>query len=78
MAFDPFEEQFDLPPAPVEFGHGPRGQFKLIGQKDQGAAGDFIPHPHPAQRPGKDRAGSPALQPNGLVATQAGALVHRA
>jgi len=35
MLFDPFEEQFYLPSALVEFGDGQRGKDEIVGQKNE-------------------------------------------
>ena len=39
MLLDPFEEQFDLPAAAIEFGNGERRQGEVVGQKDQRLVG---------------------------------------
>ena len=36
VLFDPFEEQFDLPAIPVEFGDGECGQGKVVGEEVEG------------------------------------------
>lgn len=35
MLFDPFEEQFDLPSALVEFGDSQCGKDKIVGEKNE-------------------------------------------
>jgi len=35
MWFDPFEKQFDLPPATMRLSNGQRRQLEVVGQKDQ-------------------------------------------
>ncbi len=35
MLFDPFEKQFDLPPASIKIGDALRRQVEMVGQKDQ-------------------------------------------
>ena len=77
MLLDPFEEQFDLPSALVEFGDGQCGKDEIIGQKDElfflfGVevfyAAEFFGITF--QRAGRD-------QHDGLIAFQTGGLLHR-
>jgi hypothetical protein len=35
MLLDPFEEQFDLPEAPIQLGNGQRWHGEVVGQEDQ-------------------------------------------
>ena len=35
VAFDPFEEEFDLPTALVDLGHGKSGDLQVVGEEDE-------------------------------------------
>src|SRR5713226_6742456 len=39
MLLDPFEKEFDLPAAAVQFGDRKRGQDEIVGQEDEGLGG---------------------------------------
>ena len=78
MLFDPFEEQFDLPAAPVKLRDGQCGHDEVVGQEDQRPACFRIAIADAAQRGGIIRLGMVARQEHGLVKAQAGGFVHRA
>jgi len=50
VAFDPFEEEFDLPSRLVELGHGESGDLQVVGEEDDMLGGLCIEVAHPAQR----------------------------
>jgi len=76
MLFDPFKEQFHLPPPPVQRADGVRGEFKIIGEEEERVALRGIVDMHPAQRPGKlHQPGEFAGQDNGLITAQAGGFI---
>jgi len=50
VAFDPFEEEFDLPSRLVELGHGESGNLQVVGEEDQMLGGLLVEVAHPAQR----------------------------
>ena len=77
MLFDPFEEQFDLPPAAIQVGDGGGRQGKVVGEKHQFFAGVCIVIADAAQCVGIALCGALSGQHAGLVATQPGGLVHR-
>jgi len=52
MLFNPFEEQFDLPAASIQLSDGQCGHGEVVGQEDQGFAGNRIAIAHAAQRVG--------------------------
>ena len=76
MLLEPFEEQFDLPAAPIEVGDGQRRHGEVVGQEDQHLAGDGIAIADAAQRVGIIVLGSRAGHHDGLVERQAGGFVH--
>ena len=39
---DPLEEQFDLPASPIQLGKGQRRPGEVVGEEDEGLAGDGI------------------------------------
>jgi len=78
MLLDPFEEEFDLPAAPIELGDGHRWHAEVIGQKDEGFAGFGIAIADATQRDGVIVLGVKAGEHHGLVETQAGGFVHGA
>ena len=43
VLLDPFEEQFDLPAAAVQFGDGERRQDEVVGEEDQRLGGTAGP-----------------------------------
>ena len=50
VAFDPFEEEFDLPSRLVELGHGESGDLQVVGEEDKMLGGLLVEVAHPAQR----------------------------
>ena len=52
MLLEPFEEQFDLPAALKELGDGQSRHGEIIGQKDQGFAGERVTIADAAERGG--------------------------
>jgi len=78
MLLDPFEEEFDLPAASIEFGDGQRRHGEVVGQKDQRLARFWIAIADAAHRDGIIVLGVKPGQHHGLVETQAGGFVHRA
>ena len=52
MLLDPFEEQFDLPAAPIELRDGQGWHGEVVGQEDQCPVGDGIAIADAAQRGG--------------------------
>ena len=77
MLLEPFEEQFDLPAAPIQVGDGQSWYGEVVGQEDQGFAAHRIAIADPAQRVRIIQLGSDAGHHDGLVKTQAGGFVHR-
>ncbi len=78
MLLDPFEEEFDLPAAAIEFGDGQRRHGEVVGQKDECLAGLGIATADAAHEDGIIVLGVKAGQHHGLVETQAGGFVHGA
>jgi hypothetical protein len=76
VLFDPFEEQFDLPAALVQFGDCHRVEREVVGQKDQPVFGVGVVITDPAQRRRIILGGARALQQNSLIAAKAGGPVH--
>ena len=50
VAFDPLEEEFDLPTALVELGHGERWDLQVVGEEDKMLGRLLVEVAHPAQR----------------------------
>ena len=50
VAFDPFEEEFDLPSRLVELGHGESGDLQVVGEEDEMLGRLCIEVAHSAQR----------------------------
>ena len=50
VAFDPLEEEFDLPSRLVELGHGESGDLQVVGEEDKMLGGLLVEVAHPAQR----------------------------
>ena len=78
MLLDPFEEEFDLPAAAIEFGNGQRGHGEVVGQKDQRLARFWIAIADAAHGDGIIVLGVKPGEHHGLVETQAGGFVHGA
>ena len=77
MLLEPFEEQFDLPAALKELGDGQSRHGEIIGQKDQGFAGERVTIADAAERGGIIVLHRQAGQHHGLVKTQARGFIHR-
>ena len=77
MLLDPFEEQFDLSAATIQLGNGQCRHGEVIGQEDEGFAGEWIAIADAAERDGIIVLGLQAGQHHGLVETQAGGFIHR-
>ena len=78
MLLDPFEEEFDLPTALIEFGDGQRRHGEVVGQEDQPLARFWIAIADAAHRDGIIVLGVKAGEYHGLVETQAGGFVNGA
>ena len=76
MLFDPFEEQFDLPAAPIQLSDGQSRHGKVVGQEDQHLAGFGIAIADAAQRIGINVLGDRPGRYHGLVKAQAGGFVR--
>jgi len=76
MLLDPFEEQFDLPPVPIQLSDGQRRHGEVVGQEDEGFAGLGIAIADASQRVGIIVLSLPAGHHDGLVETQSGKFVH--
>ena len=50
VAFDPLEEEFDLPTALVELGNGQSGDLQIVAEEDQMLGRLLVEVAHPAQR----------------------------
>ena len=50
VAFDPLEEEFDLPTSLVEFGNGESGDLQFVGEEDKMLGCLLVEVAHPAQR----------------------------
>ena len=78
MLFDPFEEQLDLPATTIKIGNGQCGQIEIVGQKNQMPVVHGIVELDAAQVLRVILASFGCGQHNGLIAAQAGTLVHGA
>lgn len=78
LLLGPFEEKLHFPSGAVEFGDGQRRQAEVVGEEDQPLVVLGVVELHPAQWVGVAVAAFGGGQPDGLVAAQAGRLVHRA
>ena len=76
MLLDPFEEQFDLPAAPIQLGEGQSRHGEVVGQEDEGFAGEGIAIADAAQRVGIIVLGTQPGGHHSLVKAQAGGFVH--
>ena len=76
MLLDPFEEPFDLPAASIQLGDGQRRHGEVVGQEDEGFAGEGIAIADAAERVGIIVLGGQAGQHHGLVEAQAGGFIH--
>lgn len=68
MLLDPLEEEFHLPAAAIEFGHGQRRQREVVGEKDEGLGRLGILETNAAQRRLELLTGVEAGQEDGLIA----------
>ena len=76
MLFDPFEEQFDLPAAPIQLSDGQSRHSKIVGQEDQPLAGFGIAIADTSQRIGILVLGTQTGPHHGLVKAQTGGFGH--
>jgi len=76
MLLDPFEEQFDLPAAPIQLRDGQGWPGEVVGQEDQRLAGFRIAIADAPPRDGIIVLGLQAGRHDRLVETQAGGFVH--
>src|ERR1022692_3568523 len=76
MLLEPFEEEFDLPATPIELGNGQSWHGEVVGQEDEGFAGEGIAIADAAERVRVIVLGEPTRHHHGLVKTQAGGFVH--
>lgn len=76
VLLDPFEEQFDLPPAFVNGCDGYRGQFEVVRKKDQPLTALCIDIADTPERFGIIALPLPCAQPNGLVASKPGGFIN--
>ena len=77
MLLDPFEEQFDLPPASVKLSDGQRRLGHVVGQENQSLARIRIDISDSAQGVRVIRLGIEASQHDGLIELQTRRFVHR-
>src|SRR5664280_938279 len=75
MLLDPFEKQFDLPPASIKRGDGNRGQGEVVGQKHQPLVGLGVAKSDATQRRVEVLARGKAGEHDGLIANQPRAAV---
>ena len=76
MLLEPFEEQLDLPAAPIELGDGQSRDGEVVGQENQHLAGFRIAIADAAERVGIIELGFQTGGHDGLVKAQAGGFVH--
>ena len=76
MLLDPFEEEFDLPAAPIQLRDGQRRDGEVVGQKDQRLARFWIAITDATQRGGIIVLSLQAGHHDGLVEAQAGGFIH--
>ena len=77
VAFDPAEEECDLPAQAVNLGDSPSRDVEMVGQENQVAASFGIEVTHFAQRPGKIFARGRKRRFAHLVAAHSAGMVHR-
>ena len=75
MLLDPFEKQFDLPPASIQIGDGDCRQGEVVGQENQPFAGLGVFELDAAQRRVEVLARVEAGEHDGLIANQARAAI---
>ena len=76
VLLDPAKEEFDLPAATVELGHGQSRDRMVVGQETQSLASVLIDKMNQAQFVGVISEGVEARKDDGLVAPKPGAFVH--
>ena len=76
VLLDPAKEQFGLPTATVEPGHGQSRDRMVVGQETQSLASVLIDKMNQAQFVGVISEGVEARKDDGLVAPKPGAFVH--
>src|SRR5260370_9228488 len=77
MLLDPFEKEFHLPAAAVQFGDGERGQDETVGQEYEGLGCFGILEADAAQRGLEALVRVEAREDDTLVADQAGLAIDR-
>ncbi len=77
MLLDPFEKEFHLPAAAVQFRDRERWQGKVVGQKDQRLCGFGVLEADAPQRGLEALLRVEAREDNALVANQAGRAINR-
>src|SRR5271167_3197741 len=77
MLLDPFEKEFDLPAAAVQFGNRKGGQDEIVGQEYEGLGGFGILKADAAQGRLKTLVRVEARQDDALVTDQAGLAIDR-
>src|SRR5712664_8513 len=77
MLLDPFEKEFHLPAAAVQFGDGERGQDEIVGQEYEGLGCFGIVKADAAQRGLEALVRIEAREDDTLVADQAGLAIDR-
>ena len=75
MLLDPFEEQFDLPAAPIKIADRLCGDLEVVGQKDQRLASLRVFQAHPSKQLGISLSGVEDGQPDLLIADQSSRFV---
>ena len=76
MLLDPFEEQFDLPAAPIQLRDGQSRHGEVVGQEDEGFTGEGIAITDATQRVGIIVLGLQAGHHDGLIEAQSGGFIH--
>jgi hypothetical protein len=77
MLLEPAKEQFYLPAATIELGHGERGELKVVGEEAQAQGGFRVYEFDEAQLVWVIAASVVVGEHDGLIAAQSGVLVHR-
>jgi hypothetical protein len=78
VLFDPFEEQFHLPTAAVQFGDGKRRKIEIVRQKHKSPPVFHIVAGHSAKRSGIELRRFETLKDDRLIAAQARGFVYLA
>ena len=76
VLFEPTKEKFDGPAAAIDQRDDQGSECKLIGEENQRLPGSGIEIADPPQRLGIIRTALGRVESNGLIAAQAGRLVH--